>query len=341
VARLARALVDELPGRVVLLGRHTGAVLDDEVAMLPSTPFMYRQYHAWMQIAAPRATRRRHLQMVHYTNAAAPLLGRRPYVLTVHDLSVLVMPRAHPLPRLMTVPISVRAILGARRIIVPSQATAAELQRLLRVDPRRIVVVPHAPPPPEDADDTGDALADLGVRPQGYVIALGTIEPRKNHVRLIDAWETLVRRGYDLDLVITGAVGWHAQPVLRRIAASPFHDRIHRTDYLPGSRLRQLMAGSAAACYLSLYEGYGLPIIEAMAAGAPVVTSNLSSMPEVAGGAAVLVDPRSPSGIAHGIERALRERKFLVASGLARARARSWADVARETAVVYGEALEG
>jgi glycosyltransferase involved in cell wall biosynthesis len=342
VARLAPALAVELPGRLALLGLREDAVMSgDDMLRLPAEPFRHRHYHAWMQLAAPRASRRMRADLVHFTNAAAPLISRRPFVVTVHDLSVLVMPRAHPRARLLTVPVTLLAIRGARRVIVPSQATADELERVLRVDPARIAVVPHAAPPTGDgaATNGADALSRLGLRPRGYLLALGTIEPRKNHLRLIEAFEELVRRGHDLELVITGAVGWHAEAVLRRMRESPAAGRIRRTDYLSVADLRQLIGSAGAACYVSVYEGYGLPIIEAMALGAPVVTSNVSAMPEAAGGAAVLVDPHDPLDIARGIERAIVERDALLRAGHARAAERTWADVARETIVVYRQAL--
>lgn len=345
VARLAAALAATLGEQLVLIGRRADAELPDAaLESIRATPFRHRHYHAWMQLDAPRAARRMGAELVHFTNAAAPLVGGRPYVLTVHDLSVLVMPGSHPRARLMTVPITLAAIRGARRLIVPSQATADELERVLRIDRRRVTVVPHAPPPFEalpEAADAGHGLDELGLRSGGYLVLLGTIEPRKNHERLITAFEGLIDRGHDLRLVITGSLGWGSSAVLQRIERSSQRERIRLTGYLPEARLRALIRASAAACYVSLYEGFGLPVIEAMAAGAPVVTSNVSSMPEVAGGAAVLVDPLDVEAIRAGIEQALAERDSLIAGGLAWAAQRSWADVARETVSVYREAIEG
>jgi glycosyltransferase involved in cell wall biosynthesis len=350
VLNLARAIAREMPGRLVLLGRRREAWSAEALlAELTGTEFSHRHYHAWMQLAAPRATRRSAVHLAHFTNAAAPLLGGRPYVLTVHDLS---MPRTHPLARLATIPVSLAAVAAARRIIVPSQATGEELCRLLRVDARRISIVPHAASGVVDegsqleatvqkagAGDASVTLQRLGLRPAGYLLALGTIEPRKNHLRLLEAFEQLVGAGHDLRLVIVGELGWHAGALLRRIEASPQRARILRPGYVDETDLRALLEHSAAVAYVSLYEGYGLPVIEAMAAGAAVVTSSVSSMPEVAGDAAVLVDPRDVGAISRGIEEALQRRSELRAAGLARAQQRTWTDVARETIAVYEEAI--
>jgi glycosyltransferase involved in cell wall biosynthesis len=339
---LATALVEIVPGQLSLIGRRAEAELEPALSALPAESFRYRHYHAWMQLEAVRSARRRRARLVHFTNAAAPLVGAPPYVLTVHDLSVLRMPLSHPWSRLATVPVSVAAMRAARRIIVPSQATAEELTTVLRLGPDRVSVVRHAAsaaPLPEPAD-VAAAVERLSLGGAPYLLALGTIEPRKNHLRLLSAFEMLADSGHDLRLVIAGELGWRANSFLRRIARSRWRERLVRTGYLPAAELRALIAGCAAACYVSLYEGFGLPIIEAMALGAPVVTSNVSSMPEVAGGAAVLVDPRDPGAIAAGIEEAMARRDELVAAGRAHAARRSWADAARETLEVYRRAIE-
>jgi glycosyltransferase involved in cell wall biosynthesis len=249
------------------------------------------------------------------------------------------------------VPVTIAAVRAARRIIVPSQATADELQRLLRVDPQRVSVIGHAASGIIDengaagdempAPDARRLLQRLRLRSGGYLLALGTIEPRKNHERLVEAFERLVGDGVDLRLVIVGELGWHARGLLRRIEESPWCERIVRLGYVDAADLRQLLEQSAAVCYVSLYEGYGLPVIEAMAAGAAVVTSNVSSMPEVAGGAAVLVDPYDSQDIARGIADAIGRRAELGRAGRARAASRTWNDVARETIAAYEEALAG
>lgn len=163
---------------------------------------------------------------------------------------------------------------------------------------------------------------------------MGTLEPRKNLVRLVAAFERLAVTDLDLRLALAGAPGWHSSGLLDAIRRSPVADRIVLPGYLAAPDLAALVAGAAVLAYVSLYEGYGLPVVEAMRLGVLVVTSAVSSMPEAAGGAAVLVDPLDPDAIAAGIRRALAERVRLVAAGSVRA-GRTWRDVAAETIDVY------
>ncbi|HEY7600147.1 MAG TPA: glycosyltransferase family 1 protein, partial [Candidatus Limnocylindrales bacterium] len=304
VRNLALALAEQLPGRLTLVGARDQADLGGgSLATVPRTRYRAGHYHAWLQLAAARAVRHSGAALAHFTNAGAPLVGGRPFVLTVHDMSVLRMPRHHPWLRLATVPVSVAAIAAARQLVVPSDATADELTRLLRVDRRRVTVVGHAaaPMPPPDGAAEAAVARRHGLEPGSYLLAPGTIEPRKNHARLVAAFELLASAGHDLRLVIAGEVGWRAGALLRRIAASPQRERISRLGYVSDAEMAALLRQSAAVCYVSLYEGYGLPVADAMAAGAAVVTSRVSAMPQVAGGAAVLVDPRDVSAIARGI----------------------------------------
>jgi glycosyltransferase involved in cell wall biosynthesis len=341
VRNLGSALAEQLPGRLSLLGvRAETTLAGTPLAGLPATPFSQRHYHAWMQLGAARSVRRSRADLVHFTNAAAPLVGGRPFVLTVHDLSVLRMPRAHPLPRLATVPVTLAAVAAAHRIIVPSQATADELRRLLRVDSRRINVVPHAAEPlPAAPLPDDEVLRGVGLTAGCYVLAPGTIEPRKNHLRLVQAFERLVADGHDLRLVLAGDDGWHGAAVGRLIERSLARARIVALGYVDPPTMGALIRGSAAVCYVSVYEGFGLPVAEAMANGGAVVTSNVSSMPEVAGDAAVMVDPWSVSDIARGMREAIDRRAELVEAGRRRAARRTWRDVARETVAVYEAAL--
>jgi glycosyltransferase involved in cell wall biosynthesis len=154
-------------------------------------------------------------------------------------------------------------------------------------------------------------------------------------VRLVGAFERLARVRPGLKLVLVGASGWRRGAIERRIAECPLRDDIIVPGYLPGRDVTALIRSAAAFCYVSLYEGYGLPVIEALAAGAAVVTSNRSGMIEAAGGAAVLVDPLREDDIARGIGEALERRSALIVAGRERAARRRWADVATEHTSVY------
>jgi glycosyltransferase involved in cell wall biosynthesis len=174
------------------------------------------------------------------------------------------------------------------------------------------------------------------VRP--FALYLGTVQPRKNLVRLIHAHARLLSRGvWDLDLVIAGAPGWQAGKILAEPARLGVADRVHFTGYLSEVDRSALLGGAHFFCYPSLFEGFGLPILEAQGAGVPVLTANNSSLPEVAGDAAILVDPLDVEALADAMLRlsqdeALRQR--LIAAGHENVKRFSWEKAARETLAV-------
>ena len=332
VTELAAALSELAPRRTVPLGR---SYQSQRRGGLP----MSRLHLGWVLAHADADARRAGCDLVHYTNAVAPLRARVPFVVTIHDLSILRMPAHHPRRRLASVPFMLAAARRARQVIVPSIATSEEVRRLLHVAADRISVVPLAARPLSEHRPGDSTLADFGLRAGDYVLALGTIEPRKNHARLLTAFERIVTTHADLRLVIAGHRGWRDGPFWRALRRSPVRDRVIVTGRQSDAAIGALLGSCAVLAYPSVYEGFGLPIIEGMAAGAPVVTSRTSSMIEVAGGAAVLVDPFDPESIADGMLDALRRRDELAAAGLARVAGRSWLDVARETLSVYDRAL--
>src|SRR5918995_458644 len=322
VALLAEALVRVAPDDIALIGvRPDAPALGELPTGMSAIAAQRSPFHAWMQLEADRAARSTGAALVHYTNAAAPLISRLPYVLTVHDLSVVRMPGSHPRRRRLIVPLNLAAIARARHVVVPSRWTARELRRI-GVSGRRVTVIPHAPTlQPTGAD--ADAPARLGLGGGEYVLYVGTIEPRKNIERLVAAFEVIATERPNLRLVLVGGAGWLHEGIEKRIESSPFRSRIVRPGYLAGSEVAGLIAGCACFAYVSVYEGFGMPVLDAMAFGAPVVASRTTSIPEAAGGAAVLVDPRDPADIARGLVEAMTRRDELRGKGLARASSRS------------------
>jgi glycosyltransferase involved in cell wall biosynthesis len=236
----------------------------------------------------------------------------------VHDLAVFRHPEAFQRWTRTYVPVVVpRVLQAARRVIAVSEFTAAELEALLHVPRSKIRVVPNA------VDETFTAE---GERAEGeYILAVGTLEPRKNLARAIEA---AARIGAPLRVV--GAAGWGG--VEARGA------NVEWLGEVDDEELARQYRGARCVVYPSIYEGFGLPVLEAMACGAAVVTSAGGATGEVAGDAAVLVDPLDVSAIAGGIERAVATRDELRTLGLARAQAFSWDDAARLTQAVYEEA---
>ncbi|HET8777544.1 MAG TPA: glycosyltransferase family 1 protein [Candidatus Limnocylindria bacterium] len=333
VAELAAAMEAIAPERVLRIGERR------QPSQSASRLRDGLRYHlGWILTEADAEARASACALAHYTNAVAPPRASVPFVVSIHDLSVLRLPRHHPYRRLVTAPFVLLASRRARRVIVPSLATADEVRRLLRVPHARIDVVPLAARRMRLSADGETVLDRLGLRAGGYILALGTVEPRKNYITLLGAFERIDRR-QDFRLVIVGDRGWRNGAFWRALDRSPARDRVIIAGRQPDGSIAALLRHCAVLAYPSLYEGFGLPILEAMAAGVPVVTSDRSSMPEVAGGAAVLVDPLDERSIAAGIVEALDRREELAAAGVDRAGRRTWLDVARDTLTVYDRAL--
>jgi glycosyltransferase involved in cell wall biosynthesis len=271
---------------------------------------------AWYPHVLPHQARG--ADVLHCPTYRGPIRSGVPMVVTVHDVAVFRHPEAFPpWTRNYSRRVVPRVLRAARRIVVVSEFTAAELESVLGVAREKVRVVPNA----VDA-----VFAPDGPRADGdYVLAVGTLEPRKNLARVIEATARL-----DLELRVAGARGWGGIDVRG--------DGVTWLGEVDDGELARQYRGALCVAYPSLYEGFGIPVIEAMACGAPVVTSAGGATEEVAGGAAVLVDPRDVVGIAAGIEEAVARRDELRALGLERARVFSWDESARRTLDVYREA---
>jgi glycosyltransferase involved in cell wall biosynthesis len=275
----------------------------------------------WYLAALPARARLDRANVLHCPTHRAPVRTAVPLVVTFHDLAVLRHPEAfnawtrtysrHALPRVAK---------AARRLIAVSEFTRRELLDLLDVPAEKLRVIPNA---------VGEPFAPRGEAAGGdYVLAVSTLEPRKNLPRLVDAFERARLNG--LRLLVAGAPGWGGVRVEG--------DGVRWLGEVGDQELARLYRGARCVAYVSLYEGFGLPVLEAMACGAPVVAARNDAAEEVAGNAAVLVDPLDPDAIAAGLAEAVDRRDELRARGLARAAAFSWAEVARATVDVYREA---
>jgi glycosyltransferase involved in cell wall biosynthesis len=262
--------------------------------------------------------RKRGAGILHCPTYRGPLRPALPLVVTVHDLAVFRHPDAfNRWTRTYSPRVVPRVLAAARRIIAVSEFTRRELVDLLHVADEKIRVVPNG----VDDEFTREGPAAEGE----YVLAVGTLEPRKNLARLVEA-----ARRNNVELRVVGAPGWGGIEV--------GGDGVHWLGEVSDAQLARLYRGALCVAYPSVYEGFGIPVLEAMACGAPVVTSRGTAMEEVADGAAVLVDANDPAELAAGIERAVAERDALVARGLERARAFRWEAIADATIGVYREA---
>lgn len=341
VRDLAVALLERDPDSIALIGVRPDGPLAAIAASAPRSTFLRAGRHQrWLLTRARADAALVGSDLVHFTNAAAPLRPGRPFVLTIQDLSLFRYPQYHPPLRVAVAPLTLLAARRATAVIVPSEATRSEIHRLLHVSGRHVVVVPHAASThlrstTVDPNDLAAVRFELGLANDPYVLSVSTLEPRKNHARLVRAFERLAAQWPSMRLVLVGGAGWLGGSLRDSVLESPMAGRIHVAGYMPPERLAVLMSGATVFAYVSLYEGFGLPILDAMRAGVPVVTSRISSMPEVAGDAAVLVDPYDPDAIAAGLDDAIRRRPELVSAGITRAGARCWNDVAAETWDVY------
>jgi glycosyltransferase involved in cell wall biosynthesis len=301
---------------------------------------------AWMQTILPVALAARHLDVCHYTNFDAPVLSDKPSVVTVHDVSLLVSPELHPRRRVLM--LSRLASLSARRaraVTCPTESARRDAIERLDLDPARVHVAPSAVSPrfrPLDEPATIEAVCGAYRVKPGFVLFVGAIEPRKNLVTLARAFARLRADGFDNKLVICGGWGWKSADLRPAIDELGIADSVVFTGYVPDDDVVALLNGCGAFAYPSLYEGFGLPIVEAFACGAPVVTSNRGATAEVSGAAALLADPTSVEDLADALQRTLSdatERERMRAAGFARAAEFSRPNAARRTVAVYEAVL--
>jgi glycosyltransferase involved in cell wall biosynthesis len=269
-----------------------------------------------------------------------PLIHPRRTAATIHDLGYLHMPEAHPGRSRRYLDWSTRwSVRAARQVIAVSSATKDDLVQTLHVPAEKIVVIHHGVRadfhrPPESV--TAATLARLAI-PRPYILFLGTVQPRKNLQRLIRAFGRVVAAGLPHALVIAGRLGWLTEPIQAEVATQGLTERIHFTGYVADADVPALYAGADVFAFPSLYEGFGMPALEAMACGVPVVASNTTSLPEIVGDAGLLVDPLDEAAIADALIAILRDdtlRARLIAAGATRVAQFSWERCARETLAV-------
>ena len=298
---------------------------------------------AWEQLVQPWVLRRIEADLVHGPVFIGPLLAPCPVVVTIHDLSFIRFPALfRPVNRLYLTVLARLSARRARRMIAVSAHAAVETTQLLSVPPERIDVVYHGVDPafrPLPDDKVAAFRQRQGV-PERFVLFVGTLEPRKNLIRLIEAFARI----YDskVQLVLVGGKGWLYDELFDRVQDLGLREAVIFPGYVMGDDLPLWYNAATIVAYPSVYEGFGLPVLEAQACGTPVLTSDVSSLPEAAGGAAMMVDPYDVEALAAGLNRLLTDaplRCELRERGLVHARQFSWPRTAQETARVYRCAL--
>lgn len=297
----------------------------------------------WEQTGLAWASYRQRLDLLHGLAYATPLAAPCPTVVTVHDLSFVRYPQTlRVMNRLYLRAVTRLSVGKAARVIAVSAYTRDELARAWAIPRAKVTVVPNGLDRafhPADAKAVAEFRRRRGL-PERFILSVGTLEPRKNQTRLVQAYAAMHRR--DVKLVLVGGKGWDYREVFAQVERLGLARDVVFAGFVPAEELPWWYRAAEVFVYPSLYEGFGLPVLEAMASGTPVVTSTASSLPEVAGDAALLVDPYDVEAMAQAISRLLDDeplRAELVGRGLRRAATYSWARTAAETIAVYQDVL--
>ncbi len=301
----------------------------------------------WEQLVLPAQLRAQHIDVLHSPHHTTPMVvAGCSRVVTFHDLTFFVLPKRYPRRRLIYFrSVSWAAAKAASMLICPSQAVHDDIVRILHTPPEKVRTIAEAAAPAFRIIEDKTVLDRLRydhLLPERYVLSVGSLEPGKNRTTLLNAFADLRRRGVEQKLVVTGQRAWKYGEDFRLAEELGLKGQVVFTGYVAPEEMPALYNAADLFVFPSLYEGFGLPVLEAMACGVPVVTSNVSSIPEVAGDAALLVDPRDANALASAMEHALKDadvHSTLRQRGLERAATFSWEKAARETIAVYEEAL--
>jgi len=288
-----------------------------------------------------RPAREFNLDLIHFPNlfggSSLPLSVKQ--VATLHDLTPLLFPSMHPRHRVWANRILTRRTLKrSNRIIVPSHATARDLVEAGLATVGRIVCIPHGINPIFRRIEGSSEFAARYQLTRPFILTVGVLEPRKNHLMLLEVIRALHQKGHQLDLVIIGRPGWRWKNPLTMAKYRDLRPWVKVLSDVPDVDLVEFYNRAEMFIYSSFYEGFGLPILEAMACGTPVIASNVSSMPEVGGSAALFANPADPREFVAQASRLLGEkdlRRQMIDAGLRHAQQFTWAAAARATVAVY------
>ena len=285
------------------------------------------------------------IHSLHYSLPLLPTRARR--VVTMHDMTAYLLPHMHPRSKGAYMRFFIRqAIRHGDRLIFVSFSALDECRRWFNISLDNAAVVHHGKSEAFRPDGPTEALAEVRARyglPLQYLLYLGTLEPRKNVPLLLRAFAQLAEKHPEVRLVIAGKKGWYFDEIFHTVEVLNLADRVIFTGYVDEADKPALIRGALLFLYPSLHEGFGVPVLEAMASGVPTIAGNRTSIPEIAGDGALLVDPESLPGLTAALEHLYTDvpaRAALAARGLAQAAKFSWKKTAEETATIYRETAE-
>ena len=306
------------------------------VKIIPFPKFWTQLRISWEMITHP-------VDILFIPASALPLWHPKKSVVTVHDIAYEIFEGIYTgYMNYYQKFVSRFAVKNAAKVLTVSQSTKNDLVKIYSTDPEKITVTHLGLDQtfrPMKYEEVQPVLDKYGLTFQKYMLFLGTIQPRKNIPNLVDAYQKISKENHiEEKLAIFGGRGWMWEPILKKIKTIGLDGSIKYFDYAPNEDLPALYAGAKLLTLPALYEGFGLPPLEAMASGVPVVVSNISSMPEVVGEAGVLVDPSSVDSIAEGLLKVLMDqnlRQQMIAKGLERSKRFTWENTARKTLEVF------
>jgi glycosyltransferase involved in cell wall biosynthesis len=305
---------------------------------------LYRDL-VWTHVMVPLLSFRKRLDLLHMPANVIPLTSPCPTIATILDTTVFRYPSYFPrwqrTYHQIFVPLTARR---ARKVLTISEHSKQDIVDRFGIQPGKVVVTYLAALPAFKVVPAEAAREEVGRRGLGdFILTVGTLEPRKNMIGLLRAFALLRKQGHACQLVHAGSRGWMFDAVLDEVARLGLSASVHFLGRVALEELVVLYNAAMVAVYPSFYEGFGLPVLEAMACGCPIITSDRSSLPEIAGDAAVIVDPEDTMGIALAIKRLIEDKAFaneMRRRGLERAGEFSWERCAQQTLAVYGDALE-
>ena len=297
---------------------------------------------AWEQTALPLQIINLKIDVLHSPHYTTPIIKNCKSVVTFHDMTFYLFPEMHEKAKVILFKNMIQySSLAANKIISVSQSTSTDMMKILDIDPTKICTVLSAANPKyfvQDTDHIEQVCSKYSLEQKQYLLFVGALEPRKNIPLLIEAYSKLVEEFPNIPLVIVGKKGWMYQSIFELVESLNISDEVRFLGYVDEDDLVALYNGAKVFVYPSTYEGFGFPVLEAMQCGTPVITSNTSSLPELAGDSALLIDPNNVDDLLNKMRNLLVNDSLameLSVKGLARASLFTWQNTAMQTLNVY------